>query len=297
MKEKIFTGSGVAIITPFKGPQLEQVDYDKLGELIEFQIQEGTDALIVCGTTGEASTMPDDEHLSVIRYAVEKVNKRIPVIAGAGSNDTLHAIRLSQKCEEMGADALLSVTPYYNKTTQKGLCEHFRLIAESVSVPIILYNVPSRTGLNIDPATLETLCRIPNINAVKECNFLQVPEVVKRCGDQLNLYSGEDGHAYLMLAVGGLGVISVLANVAPKFTHTMMEEYFSGNHEAAWKMQLSCLDLIKAMFCEVNPIPVKEAANRMGWNVGPCRLPLVGMSETNKEKLYQEMKAFGLIKN
>lgn len=296
MKEKIYTGSGVAIITPFKGPNLEQVDFDKFGELIEFQIQEGTDAIIVCGTTGEASTMPDAEHLSVIEYAVEKVGKRVPVIAGAGSNDTLHAIRLSQKCEELGADGLLSVTPYYNKTTQKGLCEHFRAIAESVSLPIILYNVPGRTGLNIDPATMETLARIPNINAVKECNFLQIPEIVKRCGDELNLYTGEDGQVYLMLAAGGAGVISVLANVAPKFTHDMIAEYFAGNQETSWKMQLSALDLIKALFCEVNPIPVKEAVNMMGWDVGACRLPLVPMSDANRQRLYQEMKNFGLIK-
>ncbi|NLN05039.1 MAG: 4-hydroxy-tetrahydrodipicolinate synthase [Clostridiaceae bacterium] len=291
MKEKIFQGSGVAIVTPFTD---DGINYDKLGELIEFQISEGTDAIIICGTTGEASTMPDEEHLDVIRYAVEKVAKRVPVIAGTGSNDTKHAVKLSTEAEKLGADALLSVTPYYNKTTQAGLYEHFKAIAESVSVPIILYNVPSRTNLNIDPATYEKLCKIPNINAVKECNLMQVPETVKRCGDELNLYSGEDGNVYFLLAAGGLGVISVMANIIPKFTHELVASYLRGETEKSWKMQLQCLDLVKALFCEVNPIPVKEALNYMGFNVGPCRMPLVGMSEKNKEFLIRELNNFGI---
>ncbi|HHT92018.1 MAG TPA: 4-hydroxy-tetrahydrodipicolinate synthase [Clostridiaceae bacterium] len=291
MKEKIFQGSGVAIVTPFSE---DGINYEKLGEMIEFQISEGTDAIIICGTTGEASTMPDGEHLDVIRYAVEKVAKRVPVIAGTGSNDTRHAVKLSTEAEKLGADALLSVTPYYNKTTQAGLYEHFKAIAKSVSIPIILYNVPSRTNLNIDPATYEKLCKIPNINAVKECNLMQVPETVKRCGDELNLYSGEDGNVYFLLAAGGLGVISVMANIIPKFTHELVASYFRGETEKSWKMQLQCLDLVKALFCEVNPIPVKEALNYMGFNVGQCRMPLVGMSEKNREFLIRELNNFGI---
>lgn len=291
MKEKIFQGSGVAIVTPFTE---DGINFEKLGELIEFQISEGTDAIVICGTTGEASTMPDEEHLDAIRYCVEKVAKRVPVIAGTGSNDTKHAIRLSQEAEKLGADALLSVTPYYNKTTQAGLYEHFKAIAESVSLPIILYNVPSRTNLNIDPATYEKLCKIPNINAVKECNLMQVPETVKRCGDELNIYSGEDGNVYFLLAAGGLGVISVMANIIPKFTHELVASYLRGEVEKSWNMQLQCLDLVKALFCEVNPIPVKEALNYMGFNVGSCRMPLVPMSEKNREYLIRELNNFGI---
>ncbi len=235
MKQKIFTGSGVAIVTPFKG---DKIDFNKLEELIDYQIKEGTDAIVICGTTGEASTMPDSEHLEAIKFTVEKVAKRVPVIAGAGSNDTRHAVLLSQEAESLGVDALLSVTPYYNKTTQGGLYEHFRIIAESVSIPIILYNVPGRTNLNIEPATYEKLCKIPNINAVKECNLLQVPETVKRCGDELNLYSGEDGQVYFMLSVGGLGVISVMANILPSFTHELAASYLRGETKKSWKMQL-----------------------------------------------------------
>lgn len=291
MKEKIFQGSGVAIVTPFTE---DGIDFDKLGELIEFQLKEGTDAIVICGTTGEASTMPDDEHLEAIKFAVDKVAKRVPVIAGTGSNDTRHAIRLSVEAEKLGADALLSVTPYYNKTTQEGLYEHFKAIANSVSIPIILYNVPSRTNLNIEPATYEKLCKIPNINAVKECNLLQVPEIVRRCGDELNLYSGEDGNVYFLLAAGGLGVISVMANVIPKHTHEMIASYFRGETEKSWKMQLDCLGLVKALFCEVNPIPVKEALNYMGFNVGSCRMPLVDMSAAKRELLINELNKFGI---
>ena len=295
MKQKLFTGAAVAIITPFKGKNNEEVDYDALGELIEFQIENGTDAILICGTTGEASTMPDQEHLAVIEYAIRKTAKRVPVIAGAGSNDTRHAIALSQKAEALGADALLTVTPYYNKTTQEGLYEHFRVIAESVSVPIILYNVPSRTNLNIDPATYERLCKIPNINAVKECNLLQVPETVKRCGDDLHLYSGEDGNAHFMMSAGGLGVISVVSNIAPRYMSDMIKAYVEGDIEKSWNMQVGCLDLVKALFCEVNPIPVKEAVNRIGLRAGGCRLPLVDMKPENKAKLAAAIESFRKI--
>ena len=261
MKEKIFTGAAVAIITPFINDV--QVDFDALGKLVEFQIAGGADAIVVCGTTGEASTMPDEEHLSVIEYVVKKVNKRVPVIAGTGSNYTVHAIEPSQAAEKLGADALLSVTPYYNKTTQEGLYQHFKAIAESVSIPIILYNVPGRTNLNIAPETYARLCKIPNINAAKECNLTQVPEIVKLCGDELNLYSGEDGLVQYLMSAGGLGVISVLSNIAPGYMSEMVHSYLDGNTKKAWEMQVACQDIVNALFCEVNPIPVKEAVNRI----------------------------------
>lgn len=292
MKQKIFTGAAVAIVTPFKGDNFDEVDYDALGDLIEFQIDNGTDAIVICGTTGEASTMPDSEHLSVIEYAVRKTAGRIPVIAGTGSNDTKHAISLSRQAESLGADALLSVTPYYNKTTQDGLYEHFKAIAQSVSLPIILYNVPSRTNLNIEPATFERLCKIPNINAVKECNLLQIPETVKRCGDELNFYSGEDGYVHFLMSAGGLGVISVVSNIAPRYMSDMVKAYLNGEIEKSWKMQVACQDLVKALFCEVNPIPVKEALNLIGLRAGGCRLPLVGMKPENREKLTAAIENF-----
>ena len=292
MKQKIFTGAAVAIVTPFKGENFDEVDYDALGDLIEFQIDNGTDAIVICGTTGEASTMPDSEHLSVIEYAVRKTAGRIPVIAGTGSNDTKHAISLSRQAESLGADALLSVTPYYNKTTQNGLYEHFKAIAQSVSLPIILYNVPSRTNLNIEPATFERLCKIPNINAVKECNLLQIPETVKRCGDELNFYSGEDGYVHFLMSAGGLGVISVVSNIAPRYMSDMVKAYLNGEIEKSWKMQVACQDLVKALFCEVNPIPVKEALNLIGLRAGGCRLPLVGMKPENRVILAAAIENF-----
>lgn len=299
MKEKIFTGAAVAIITPFKGPNNEQVDFDAFGELIEFQIANGTDAIVVCGTTGEASTMPDEEHLSVIEYAVKKVAKRVPVIAGTGSNYTIHAIELSQAAEKLGADALLSVTPYYNKTTQEGLYQHFKAIAESVNIPIILYNVPGRTNLNIAPETYARLCKIPNINSVKECNLLQLPETAKLCGDELNYYSGEDGLVHYLMSAGGLGVISVVSNIAPAYMSEMTHAFLDGDIKKAWKMQVECQDIVKALFCEVNPIPVKEAVNIVGLPGGKCRLPLVDMKPENRAKLanaIEEFKKIGGIK-
>ncbi|MBE7067206.1 MAG: 4-hydroxy-tetrahydrodipicolinate synthase [Ruminococcaceae bacterium] len=295
MKKKIFTGSGVAIVTPMKGERAETVDYDMLGTLIEFQIENGTDAIIICGTTGEASSMPDDEHLAVIEYAVKKVAGRVPVVAGTGSNDTIHAIKLSQKAEALGADALLSVTPYYNKTSQRGLVAHFTAIANSVKIPIVLYNVPSRTGVNLAPATIAELAKIDNINAVKECNLLQVPEVKRLCGDNINIYSGEDGQVAFLLGAGGSGVISVLANVAPRYTHDLCQAYFDGQPEKCWKMQTDVLPLVNALFSDVNPIPVKAAVSMLGYECGHVRMPLVDMSTEGKAALAKAMQDFGLI--
>ncbi|OPZ94049.1 MAG: 4-hydroxy-tetrahydrodipicolinate synthase [Firmicutes bacterium ADurb.Bin419] len=292
MKNPIFTGSAVAIVTPFTETG---VDFEKLEELIEYQIKEGTDALVVCGSTGEASTMPDNEHKAVIKFAVEKVNKRIPVIAGTGSNDTKHAIDLTQYAESVGADAILSVTPYYNKTTPKGIYEHFRLIAGSVKIPIILYNVPSRTGLNIDPQTVKALSEIENITAIKECNLNQVGEIVSLCGDDFTVYSGNDDQILPLLALGGKGVISVMANIIPKKTHDLVATFLAGDLETSRKFQLEALELVKALFVEVSPIPIKAAMNLMGMNVGKCRLPLVEMSEKNLKYLQDTLKHYGLI--
>lgn len=292
MKNPVFTGSGVAIITPFTD---SGIDFKKLEELIEFQIKEGTDALIICGTTGEASTMPDAEHKAAIKFAVEKANKRIPVIAGAGSNDTKHAVNLTQYAESVGADAVLSVSPYYNKTTQKGLYEHFKLIASSVKVPIILYNVPSRTNLNIDPQTVKALSEIENITSVKECNLGQVGDIINLCGDDITIYSGNDDQVLPLLALGGKGVISVMANIIPKDTHDLVATFLAGNLSESRNIQLRLLNLIKALFAEVSPIPVKAAMNLMGMNVGKCRLPLVDMSEKNLNYLQDTLKQYGLI--
>src|SRR5690606_11872417 len=235
MRKPIFTGSGVAIVTPFTD---NGVDFGKLGELIEVQIRENTDAIIICGTTGEASTMPDDEHIEVIAYAVRKGNGRVPVIAGTGSNDTRQAVHLSKRAEEVGADAILSVTPYYNKTTQEGLYRHFRAIAESIGIPVILYNVPSRTNLNIDPDTVVRLAEIDNIVAIKECNLNQAGEIIYRCGDDFAVYSGEDALVLPLLSLGGKGVISVMANIIPRDTHDMVTAFLSGDLETARKIQL-----------------------------------------------------------
>jgi len=292
MRKPIFTGSGVAIVTPFTD---EGVDFEKLEELIEFQIKEGTDAIIACGTTGEASTMPDDEHISVIEFTVKKVNGRVPVIAGTGSNDTRHAIELSKRAEDVGADAILSVTPYYNKTTQRGLYEHFKAIAQSISIPVVLYNVPSRTNLNINPETLAELSQIDNIVAVKECNLSQVGDIINLCGDRITVYSGEDSNVLPLLALGGKGVISVMANIIPKDTHDLVAKFLEGDLEGSRKIQLKTLNLIKALFIEVNPIPIKAAMNLMGMNVGKCRMPLVDMSEKNLNILKNAMKEYGLI--
>ncbi|PYG87011.1 4-hydroxy-tetrahydrodipicolinate synthase [Ruminiclostridium sufflavum DSM 19573] len=291
-KPIIFTGSGVAIVTPFTS---EGTDYQKLSELIEFQIKEGTDAIVICGTTGEASTMYDNEHKAAIKYTVEKVKGRVPVIAGTGSNHTVHAIELSKYAEEAGADAILTVTPYYNKTTQKGLYEHFKLIANSIKIPAVLYNVPSRTNLNISPETVKALSQIENIVAIKECNLSQVGDIVNLCGDDITIYSGEDGTIVPFLSMGAKGVISVMANIIPKDTHDIVAKYLSGDVEGSRNLQLKAMNLVKALFCEVSPIPIKAAMNLLGMNVGNCRLPLVDMSDKNLELLKSSLKEYGLI--
>ncbi|NLI59091.1 MAG: 4-hydroxy-tetrahydrodipicolinate synthase [Clostridium sp.] len=292
MRKPIFTGAGVAIVTPFTE---DGVNFEKLGELIEIQIKEGTDALIICGTTGEASTMPDDEHKEVIKFAVDKVNKRIPVIAGTGSNDTKHAISLSKYAEEVGADAILSVTPYYNKTSQKGLYRHFKDIAESIKIPVVLYNVPGRTNLNIAPGTVKELSEIDNIVAIKECNINQVAEIINICKEDFTVYSGNDDLTVPMLSLGGKGVISVMANIIPKETHDMVNNYLEGNIEEARKLQLKYIDLIKALFMDVSPMPLKAAMNLMGMDVGKCRLPLVDLEEEQLESLKNVLIKYNLI--
>jgi 4-hydroxy-tetrahydrodipicolinate synthase len=292
MRKPVFTGAGVAVVTPFAE---NGVNFNKLEELIEFQLKGGIDSIIICGTTGEASTMPDDEHISVIKFAVEKVNGRVPVIAGTGSNDTVHAIELSKRAEEVGSDAILSVTPYYNKTTQKGLYGHFKAIASSISIPVVLYNVPGRTGLNINPETLKALSEIDNIVAVKECNLSQVGDVVNMCGEDFTVYSGNDDQIVPLLSLGGKGVISVLANIVPRAVHDMVASFLNGDLVESRKIQLKALNLIKALFIEVNPIPIKAAMNLMGMDVGKCRMPLVDMGEKNLEFLKKAMEEYGLI--
>ena len=296
MKKLIFEGAGVALITPFKGEYSEQVDYDKLDELIEFQIDNKVDCIVICATTGEAATMPDEEHLAVAEHTVKAVHGRIPVVVGTGSNDTVHAIKLSRRAEKMGADAILTVTPYYNKTTQEGLCKHFSAIAESIDIPVLLYNVPSRTNLNIDPKTYERLCAIPNINGVKECNMGQMLEMKRRCGDELNIYTGDDDQAFYTAVAGGHGVISVLANFAPEYVHDVVMSVKAGDIDKGLKMQINCIELIRALFCEVNPMPVKEAMNLIGMNVGKCRMPLCDVSDEHRELIRKELVKFGAIK-
>lgn len=289
----IFTGSGVAIITPFN--EDETINYPELKKLIEFQIENGTDAIIICGTTGEASTLTDEEQIDCVRYAVEVVNKRIPVIAGAGSNHTSHAIELAQGCEKAGADAVLLVTPYYNKTTQKGLIAHFTAIAEAVKVPVILYNVPSRTGMSFSIDTLKELAKVENIVAVKEAsgNISYMAKVAAEVPD-LYIYSGNDDMIVPTLSLGGKGVISVVANILPEETHNICEYYFNGDVEKSRDLQLKMLDLINNLFIEVNPVPVKTAMRLLGYNVGNLRMPLVDMTEANLETLKKSMVDFGM---
>ncbi|MBQ7704786.1 MAG: 4-hydroxy-tetrahydrodipicolinate synthase [Selenomonadaceae bacterium] len=274
MKRTIFTGAGVAIITPFD--DAGKINFDELGKIIDNQISEGTDAIIITGTTGESATLTDEEHKAAIKFAVERVNKEIPVIAGTGSNDTDYAIQLSQYAENVGADALLLVTPYYNKCTQKGLIAHYTKIADAVNIPMIVYNVPSRTGVNIQPQTYAELAKHKNIVAAKEANgdLSAIVKTRRLCGDDLAIYSGNDDQIVPILSVGGKGVISVLSNVAPKDTHLICQLYFEGKVEAAAKLQIDYSDLIDALFCEVNPIPVKAAMKILGWNVGNVRMPL-----------------------
>ena len=291
----IFKGAGVAIITPFK--ENGDVNYDKFGEIIEEQIANGTDSIIVCGTTGEAACLTEEEHIDVIKYCVEKVNHRIPVVAGAGSNNTRTAIYLSKESEKVGADALLSVTPYYNKTTQAGLIDHFTEIAKSVDIPIIVYSVPSRTGVNVEPNTIaELVHNVTNIVGIKEAsgNISQVAKICSVC-PEAEVYSGDDDMTVPILSLGGLGVISVVSNVAPGYVHDMCQNFFDGDIEGARKKQLGMVDLVSALFCETNPIPVKEAMNLMGYKVGPLRKPLVPMSEKNRERLKKALEDFGLL--
>jgi len=293
MKKKIFEGSGVAIITPFND---KGIDYNKFEELIEWHINEGTDAIVVCGTTGESATLPIEEHKALIKFCVDKVNHRIPVIAGAGSNDTRHAIGTSQYAESVGVDGILSVVPYYNKTTQRGLYAHFEAIANSVKTPIILYNVPGRTVLDMSPQIVKELSMIDNIVAIKECNFNHIGELRNLCGPDFAIYSGEDDKVLPVLTMGGQGVISVMANIIPKDTHEIYARFKAGDIEGARALQLNVLDLVKALFIEASPSPTKEAMNAMGMNVGDCRLPIVGMESHNKASLLDALKAYGLLK-
>ena len=291
----VFKGAGVAIVTPMYDN--EEVNYDKLGELLEEQIARGTDAIIICGTTGEASTLTHEEHLAVIKYAVEKVNHRVPVIAGTGSNATDTAIYLSTEAEKYGADALLLVTPYYNKATQKGLKLHFSKIAESVKLPIILYNVPSRTGCNLQPETIVWLAEhVENIVGVKEAsgNISQVAKLMSLAKGNVELYSGNDDQIVPIMALGGNGVISVLSNVAPELSHDIATTYLEGDVKKSCKLQLQAIELIDALFCEVNPIPVKTALNLMGKEVGPLRAPLCTMEAANEEKLRKALVNSGI---
>ena len=291
MKKILFRGCGTAIATPFTK---DGVNFEEFKKLLEFQIQEGADAIIVCGTTGESSTMTKQEKKDTIRFAIDTVAKRIPVIAGTGGNKKKEAIEMSQYAESVGADGLLLVTPYYNKTTQEGLIAHYSVIAQSVSIPIILYNVPSRTGVNILPETCLALSKIPNIVAVKEAsgNISQVAKIAALCKEDLAIYSGNDDQIIPILSLGGLGVISVLSNIEPKFTHQMVMDFLNGNTKSAKEAQLKCLPLVDALFCEVNPIPVKAALCMKGYDFGIPRLPLIEMSNKGKEKLQKARDEF-----
>ena len=292
----IFKGAGVAIVTPMYDNG--EVNYEKLGELLEEQIAKGTDAVIICGTTGESSTLTHEEHLDVIRYAIKKVAGRVPVVAGTGSNCTETAVYLSQEAEKAGADGLLLVTPYYNKATQKGLRIHYSKIAESVSLPIILYNVPSRTGCNLQPETVAWLVKnVENIVGVKEAsgNISQVAKIMSLTGGEIDLYSGNDDQIVPILSLGGIGVISVLSNVAPTQTHEIVASYLDGDVKRSCQLQIDAIELVDALFCEVNPIPVKTALNLMGKEAGPLRGPLCEMDEANVERLKAAMEAYGIL--
>lgn len=296
MKNTVFTGAGVAIITPMNADG--SINYDEFGRIIDFQIDNGTDAIIVCGTTGESATMTDEEHVECIRYCVDRVNRRVPVIAGTGSNDTKYAVDLSAEAEKLGADALLVVTPYYNKTSQRGLIAHFTAIADSVNIPIILYNVPSRTGVNITLDTYDVLANHKNICAVKEAsgNISAIAKIVEKCGDRLDVYSGNDDQIVPIMSLGGKGVISVLSNVCPKETHDIAQLCLDNNFAEAARLQIKYLELCNNLFIDVNPIPVKEAMNIIGFKAGECRLPLLKMEQSKIDALTASMKNVGLIK-
>lgn len=295
MKKIIFKGCGTAIVTPFDENGVNLKEFEKL---IESQIANKVDSIIVCGTTGESSTMTIDERKQTIEFAVKTVNGRIPVIAGTGGNCTQSVIEFTKWAESIGVDGALIVTPYYNKTTQDGLIAHYSAIASQTKLPIILYSVPSRTGVNILPQTCKKLSEIENIVAIKEAsgNLSQIAEIANLCKDNLNIYSGNDDQITSILAVGGIGVISVLSNIAPEYTHNIVENFEKGNVKSSIEAQLKAIPLVKALFCEVNPIPVKAALNMLGYNVGTPRLPLIEMSSAGKEKLKSELLTFGLIK-
>ena len=294
MNDRLFTGSGVALVTPFRD---DAIDFEAFGRLIDWQIESGTDALIACGTTGEPSTMTAEEREAAISFAVERAAGRVPVIAGTGSNDTRECAQLSIRAEALGADGLLLVTPYYNKTTQAGLIAHFTAVADCVSIPIIIYNVPVRTGLNMLPATMAALAEQPNICGMKEASgdITQITELMRLCGDQIALYSGNDDHILPLLSLGGQGVISVLANVAPRETHDLVAKYLAGDIAGSRALQFKYNPLVKNLFTEVNPIPVKAALEMMGMISGELRLPLVPMSDGNRAALGAEMEKLGIL--
>ncbi|MCI8406304.1 MAG: 4-hydroxy-tetrahydrodipicolinate synthase [Oscillospiraceae bacterium] len=294
MKQPIFRGAGVAIITPMHPDG--SIHYEELGKLIDDQIQRGTDAIVICGTTGESACMTDQEHVDCIAYAVKRVNKRVPVVAGAGSNDTAYACELSREAQRLGADALLQVTPYYNKTSQRGLIAHFTKIADASELPVILYSVASRTGVNILPETCKILSEHPRIAAIKEAsgNISQIAQIRALCGDALQVYSGNDDQIVPILSLGGAGVISVLSNVMPQETHDICQKFFDGDITGAAALQLRLLELTNALFMDVNPVPVKAAMNLLGWNAGPCRLPLVDLTSEQTERLRAVMSRAGL---
>ena len=285
----------MAIVTPMKADC--SINYEKLGEIIDWQIREGTDSIVICGTTGESTTMSDEEHVECIRYTVERVAGRVPVVAGAGSNDTAYAVWLSKESKQAGADALLHVTPYYNKTSQAGLVRHFNIIADATDLPVILYNVPGRTGLDIKPQTYLELSAHPNIVGIKEAsgNIANIAQTAALCGDAMDLYSGNDDQILPLLSLGGKGVISVLANIMPREAHDIVQLYLDGKTTESTALQLKLMALCNALFIDVNPIPVKEAMNLMGLAVGPCRMPLVEMSAAGRDALKAEMQKQGLL--
>ena len=296
MKKRIFTGAGIAILTPMHADG--SINWEEFGRLIDWQIENSTDAIIVCGTTGESSTMSDEEHLNAIRFAVEWAAGRVPVVAGAGSNDTAYAVNLAKESKEAGVDGILVVTPYYNKTSQRGLIAHYNTIADATDLPMILYHIPGRTGVTIAPQTFKELSKHPNIVAVKEAsgNISKIAETKYLCGDDLDLYSGNDDQIVPILSLGGIGVISVLSHVAPKATHDICQLYFDGKVKESARLQLEYMDLIHALFIDVNPIPVKDAMNQMGFAAGPCRMPLYPMSDGDRAVLTAALKNHGLLK-
>ncbi len=296
MKKLIFTGSGVALVTPMKKDG--SINYDVLSNLIEFHISNGTDAIIACATTGECPVLSHDEHCKAVKFVVDKVNKRVPVIASSGSNDTNYALELSRSIQDLGADALLMVTPYYNKTSQKGLVHHYNYIADRVDLPIILYNVPSRTGCNIKPETYLELSKHPNIVGTKEANgdITSVAKTISLCGDNLYVYSGNDDQTLPMLVLGGKGVISVLANILPNVMHKICVDFFAGDLQASREAFLKNFELMDALFMDVNPIPVKAAMEMLGFNSGDCRLPLTTMSDEDIARLTSILKKYQLIR-